>query len=116
VRVVTLGVAGQKPGDRQHRRDDEPQQPEIQVQRPRRISHQGSAGEELLFVLGALNSWGDRFRPAPAGTAAHYIEAETGEPVELRFVTAEGRLVQTEQVQVVRHSPVETSQEMSAAH
>ena len=60
------------------------------------------AGEELRLVLGALNTWGDRNRPSPSGSAARYVEAATGEPVELRFVTRDGRQVTTADVTVER--------------
>jgi DNA-binding HxlR family transcriptional regulator len=63
------------------------------------------AGRELIFVLGALNRWGDEHRPAPAGPAARYVEAGSGEPVELAFVTPDGRRLSAEQVDVVRLRP-----------
>jgi DNA-binding HxlR family transcriptional regulator len=62
-------------------------------------------GRELIYVLGALNSWGDEHRPAPAGPAASYVEATTGEPVELAFVTPDGRRLSAEQVDVIRLRP-----------
>ena len=64
------------------------------------------AGRELSYVLGALNSWGDQHRPAPAGPAARYVAATTGEPVELAFVTPDGRRVSAAEVDVVRLAPL----------
>jgi DNA-binding HxlR family transcriptional regulator len=63
------------------------------------------AGEELRYVLGALNAWGDRHRPAPDGSAARYVEATSGTPVEVRFVTDDGRLVEAAEVTTVRTEP-----------
>jgi DNA-binding HxlR family transcriptional regulator len=63
------------------------------------------AGEELRYVLGALNAWGDRHRPAPDGSAARYVEATSGTPVEVRFVTDDGRLVEATEVTTVRTDP-----------
>ncbi|MET0695500.1 MAG: helix-turn-helix domain-containing protein [Propionibacteriaceae bacterium] len=62
------------------------------------------AGEDLRYVLGALNGWGDRHRPAPTGPASSWLEASTGEPVELRFVTVDGRVLELDEVTVVRNS------------
>jgi DNA-binding HxlR family transcriptional regulator len=61
------------------------------------------AGEELRYVLGALNAWGDRHRRSSEGSGASYVDAATGEPLELRFVTADGRVLQHEAVAMVRH-------------
>jgi DNA-binding HxlR family transcriptional regulator len=60
------------------------------------------AGEELRYVLGALNAWGDRHRQSSEGSAAAYVEATSGLPVELRFVTPDGRLLQHDEVATVR--------------
>jgi DNA-binding HxlR family transcriptional regulator len=62
------------------------------------------AGEELRYVLGALNAWGDRHRPSPAGPVAAYVDAATGDPVELHFVTPDGRRLEPTQVAMVRHA------------
>jgi DNA-binding HxlR family transcriptional regulator len=63
------------------------------------------AGRELNYVLGALNSWGNEHRPAPTGPAARYVDAATGENVELAFVTADGRRLAADEVDVVRLRP-----------
>jgi DNA-binding HxlR family transcriptional regulator len=65
------------------------------------------AGEELRYVLGALNTWGDRHRPSPSGSAMSWLEASTGEPVELRFVNQTGRVLELDEVTVVRNAPSE---------
>ena len=63
------------------------------------------AGEDLRIVLGALNSWGDHHRPAASGPASTYVEVATGDPVTLRFVTADGRQLDPDEVSVVRNTP-----------
>ena len=65
------------------------------------------AGHDLSYVLGALNSWGDRYRPAPSGPGSRYVEESTGAPVELRFVSADGRLLDVDDVVPVRNAPAE---------
>lgn len=62
------------------------------------------AGEELRYVLGALTAWGDQYRPSPAGPAARFVEEPTGAPVQLRFVSSDGRLVEAATVVAVRNS------------
>ena len=63
------------------------------------------AGQDLRYVLGALNGWGERHRPAPTGPASSWLETSTGEPVELRFVTHGGRVLDRDGVTVVRSAP-----------
>jgi len=63
------------------------------------------AGEELRVVLGALNAWGDRHRPAPTGQASTFVEAATGEPVSLHFSTHDGRALEPAEVTMVRNAP-----------
>lgn len=60
------------------------------------------AGVDLRLVLGALNVWGDEHRPATAGRASVFVEAETGEPVTLSFVAADGRRLSPSEVASVR--------------
>lgn len=51
------------------------------------------AGRELVYVLGALTGWGDRHRPTAATPTRTFTEAATGIPVELHFVTPDGRRI-----------------------
>ena len=60
------------------------------------------AGVDLRLVLGALNAWGDNHRPSPSGPASTFVEVETGEPVSLSFVAADGRALSTAEVASVR--------------
>ena len=68
-----------------------------------------AAGEELRLVLGALNAWGDRNRPAPDGPASVFVETETGEPVSLSFTTPDGRRLEPTAVSAVRLAPASRS-------
>lgn len=56
------------------------------------------AGRDLLVVLAGLASWGDAHRPAPEGHSPTFAEARSGEPVQLAFVAADGRVVAADQV------------------
>jgi len=67
------------------------------------------AGEELRYVLGALTAWGDQYRPTPAGPATRFVEEPTGAPVQLRFVSSDGRLVDPETVVAVRNQAATAS-------
>ena len=51
------------------------------------------AGLDLRPVLAALTAWGDAHRGLPEGPTARFVEASTGEPVQLTFVTGDGRRV-----------------------
>ncbi len=64
------------------------------------------AGEDLRVVLGALNDWGDQHRPAPTGPASTFVEAATGEPVTLAFVSTDGRRLRPAEVSSLRISSV----------
>lgn len=56
------------------------------------------AGRDLRPVLAALTEWGDAHRGLPEGPTARFVEASTGEPVHLVFVTESGRQVPEELV------------------
>lgn len=56
------------------------------------------AGRDLRLVLAALTAWGDVHRGLPEGPTARFVEASTGEPVRLAFVTRDGRRVPDELV------------------
>lgn len=51
------------------------------------------AGRDLRPVLAALTEWGDTHRRLPEGPTARFVDASTGAPVHLAFVTDEGELV-----------------------
>jgi DNA-binding HxlR family transcriptional regulator len=51
------------------------------------------AGRELLPIMAAFTAWGDRHRASEAGPTVLYADAGTGELAELRFTTAEGRIL-----------------------
>ena len=59
------------------------------------------AGRELIYVLGALSRWGDRYRPTAATPTRIYTEVGTGIPLQLRFVTPDGRQVEADRVAAV---------------
>lgn len=61
-----------------------------------------SAGEDLRLVLGALSVWGDEHQPSPARRPVSFVEASTGEPVALSFVTSDGRRLEPGAVQALR--------------
>jgi DNA-binding HxlR family transcriptional regulator len=60
------------------------------------------AGEDLRLVLAALNAWGDEHHPAATGRASTFVEAATGRPVTLSFVSSDGRRLEPAAVSVVR--------------
>jgi DNA-binding HxlR family transcriptional regulator len=51
------------------------------------------AGGDLKYVLGALTAWGDEYNPSGAGSASHYEDATTHQPLRVAFLDAEGREV-----------------------
>ena len=51
------------------------------------------SGDELKYVLGALNDWGDEYNPSGSGSASHYEDAATHQPLRVAFVDTEGREV-----------------------
>jgi DNA-binding HxlR family transcriptional regulator len=62
------------------------------------------AGEDLRLVLGALSLWGAEHRPDPSARPARFVEATTGEPVTLSFVSSDGRSLPPAEVTAVRPS------------
>jgi DNA-binding HxlR family transcriptional regulator len=64
-----------------------------------------AAGADLRLVLGALSAWGDEHQPTPTGRPAVFVEAATGEPVTLGFVSADGRRLAPGEVAAVRPAP-----------
>jgi DNA-binding HxlR family transcriptional regulator len=51
------------------------------------------AGADLKYVLGALNTWGDAHNPSGSGSASHYVDATTNEPLRVAFLDRQGREV-----------------------
>lgn len=70
--------------------------------RERSSYHLTPAGVDLRVVLGALQQWGDRYRPNESGPATHYEHTETGGTLEVSFVDGAGQPVSVEQVRSVR--------------
>ena len=60
------------------------------------------AGRALLPVLAAMSAWGDEYRPSGFGPAALYSDRESGTPLRLAFVDADGVERDTTEVEVVR--------------
>lgn len=48
------------------------------------------AGRALRPVLVAITAWGDEYRPSGFGPAAIYTDRETGSPLRLAFLDADG--------------------------
>jgi DNA-binding HxlR family transcriptional regulator len=48
------------------------------------------AGRALLPVLAAMSAWGDEHRPSGFGPAALYTDRESGAPLRVAFVDADG--------------------------
>jgi DNA-binding HxlR family transcriptional regulator len=62
------------------------------------------AGRDLLPVLAAIADWGNAHRPSELGPTAEYRERATDRPVDVRFVTTDGRVLDPEQVAMVHLS------------
>jgi DNA-binding HxlR family transcriptional regulator len=60
------------------------------------------AGRALLPVLAAMSAWGDVYQPSGFGPAAVYTDRESGAPLRLAFLDADGNERDTAQVEVVR--------------
>ncbi|MEH0578593.1 MULTISPECIES: helix-turn-helix domain-containing protein [Streptomyces] len=69
--------------------------------RPRQSYHLTPAGLELQPVLGALQQWGDRHRPRPAGPSACRRTRSTGRAVHVGFLDEDGREVPMEDVSLM---------------
>ena len=51
------------------------------------------AGADLKYVLGALNTWGDEHNPSGSGSASHYVDATTKQPLRVAFLDPQGHEV-----------------------
>jgi DNA-binding HxlR family transcriptional regulator len=56
------------------------------------------AGRSLNLVIAALSDWGRTCRPRPDGTSPAFAVEDSGAPVRLAFVTADGTRVDAEQL------------------
>jgi hypothetical protein len=61
-----------------------------------------AAGRELRVVLGALQQWGDAYRPAPGGPPVVRRTDANGSEVRVAFVDDADRVVPVEDVRFVR--------------
>ncbi|MER6345166.1 winged helix-turn-helix transcriptional regulator [Streptomyces sp. NPDC001595] len=59
--------------------------------RPRMAYHLTPAGRDLMVVLGALQQWGDHYRPHPDGPLVGRASRTSGRPLHVAFVDDEGR-------------------------
>lgn len=88
-RLVDAGILERRP----YREDGEREREEYVLT---------DAGRALVPVLAAMNAWGDEYRPSGFGSAAVYTDRETGEPLRLAFVAADGTVRDVSEVAVVR--------------
>ena len=59
------------------------------------------AGDDLKYVLGALNSWGDAHHVSETGSASHY-ETRDGRRVRVAFLTPDGTEATVDDIVAVR--------------
>lgn len=59
------------------------------------------AGEELSWVLGALQCWGDRHLSADSESSSRFVSADTGEGVRVGFIGEDGTELSLDQVSIV---------------
>jgi len=64
--------------------------------------HLTESGLALRPVLAALTAWGDAHRPSGFGPASVYRERQSADPVRVAFVTDDGRVLEPDEVEVVR--------------
>jgi DNA-binding HxlR family transcriptional regulator len=69
--------------------------------RERSSYHLTERGLGLKIVMAAFMQWNDEFAPAPKGQASIMTDTETGEPVELCWMTPAGEVVTDEEVVIV---------------
>ena len=70
--------------------------------RERHSYHLTRSGEDLRLVLGALQQWGDVYRPRGEGPSHERRDRRTGERLTLAFVTESGCVVPVEDAEFVR--------------
>jgi DNA-binding HxlR family transcriptional regulator len=88
-RLVDAGILERRP----YREDGEREREEYVLT---------DAGRALVPVLAAMNAWGDEYRPSGFGPAAIYTDRETGQPLRLAFLAADGSEREVSEVAVVR--------------
>jgi DNA-binding HxlR family transcriptional regulator len=69
--------------------------------RQRYSYHLTQSGRDLITVIGALQQWGDQYRPRPEGPSSERRSAATGERLEVAFVDPRGQSVSQDQVRFV---------------
>lgn len=62
-------------------------------------------GRELQLVVGALQQWGDAYRPRPQGPSTQRYSRDTGRRVQVAFVDNHGTEVPEQQVDVALDRP-----------
>ena len=95
-RLVDAGILERRP----YREDGEREREEYVLT---------DAGRALLPVLAAMSAWGDEYRPSGFGPAALYTDSESGTPLRLAFVDADGVERDTAGVTVIRGPGARTS-------
>ncbi|MFD8034141.1 MULTISPECIES: winged helix-turn-helix transcriptional regulator [unclassified Streptomyces] len=81
--------------------------------------HLTRAGRDLTLVLGALQQWGDRYRPPAGGPSAVRRSRTTRQPLEVAFVDGSGSAVDIADVEFVLNdggsgtAPTRAPEEMS---
>ncbi|RLP78006.1 transcriptional regulator [Mycetocola tolaasinivorans] len=58
------------------------------------------AGRALLPVLSAFVEWGTEYLPIPAGRTLESVTADTGERVQLAYITEDGTVVDQDRVTI----------------
>jgi DNA-binding HxlR family transcriptional regulator len=66
--------------------------------RPRNAYHLTAAGRELHVALGSLQQWGDKHLPCEEGPAVIRRARESGSPVHVAFVDADGNEIAPDDV------------------
>jgi DNA-binding HxlR family transcriptional regulator len=70
-------------------------------QRERFSYHLTPAGRDLVVVMGALQQWGDRYRPRPVGPSSARRRKKDGGELSVAFVDHKGRAVPNGDVEFV---------------
>ncbi len=68
--------------------------------RERASYHLTEAGEGLRVVIAAMMQWNDRYDAAPTGPGSIAVDPSDGTPVELAFVTTEGRVLSVDDIEI----------------
>jgi DNA-binding HxlR family transcriptional regulator len=69
--------------------------------RTRASYHLTEAGKQLRVVLGALQQWGDEYRPRPSGPSILRRARHTGRPLHIAFLDDAGAEVPLMEVEMV---------------